>query len=400
MQVILSSSVTHYKHAALAAQSAGCLKRFITGTAFTKPWQHRYIERLPASWQHRIDNRVYRDLNPKLIVSIWLAEVVAKSLIRPLTGSQEAVTRLENKIYDRLSCSFVDPCDIFHFIATQGLQAARKALSLGAIAVMDERGAHPRARKKVAQLAYEHFGPVVETLAFHIDRREAEYNLADYIIVPSDYVANTLISEGIAASKVIVVPYGVDLSSFRSVPKTDHVFRVIFVGSLTPLKGVHLLIEAFEGLRLPNAELVLIGELDPAMAPFVEAHQDCLEYLGRVPHRELYKYYSQGSVLVFPSWSDAFGLVVLEAMACGLPAIVTTNCGAVVEDGVQGFVVPAGDSGSLKDRIQFLYDNEPLRQEMGEAAKSHAQQFSWDQYGERLIEAYRTVLTRKHGRVD
>jgi glycosyltransferase involved in cell wall biosynthesis len=85
-------------------------------------------------------------------------------------------------------------------------------------------------------------------------------------------------------------------------------------------------------------------------------------------------------------------MVMQEAMASGLPCIISTNVGCILRDGVEGYVIPVGDVESLKDRIRRLYFDWELRRTMGVAARTRAEQFTWQEYGRRLCLMYRNVL--------
>jgi glycosyltransferase involved in cell wall biosynthesis len=96
-------------------------------------------------------------------------------------------------------------------------------------------------------------------------------------------------------------------------------------------------------------------------------------------------------VFVFPTLADSFAMTHLEALACGLPVITTRNCGSVVRDGVDGFVVPIRDPAALAERIQQLLEDRALRHRMSVNARERAREFTWARYGERLIDAIRRV---------
>ena len=396
ISVVILSYVTHYYYAALAAQRAGLLKRFITGIALTQEWQRRIINVLPMYYQNRVSNYMYYHLRPELVTPIWVFPAIEKLLIRVFPGRSQSISNTLRVAFDKISCKFVEPSDIFHFSASQGLYAATKAKSMGAVVIMDERGPHPRYLDRVLRPEYEALGleARIPELSY-LDRRIAEYALADYIIVPSEFAAGTLVAEGVEEGKIIVLPYGVDVSGFRPTPKQDDVFRVVFVGRVSIAKGVLYLLKAFKELKLPRSELVLIGRMDANTEHLMKEYDDHCKWLGKIPHSELHKYYSNGSIFVLPSLAEGSALVVYEAMACGLPVVVTANCGAVIEDGVHGFVIPPKDISALKDRIEFLYENKSVREEMGGAARLYVQEFTWDRYGERLVKVYHSVLAQK-----
>src|SRR6202000_3417649 len=124
------------------------------------------------------------------------------------------------------------------------------------------------------------------------------------------------------------------------------IFRVLFVGQIAVRKGVHLLAEAFKKANLPNSELVLVGAASKSKKALIDAmNVPNLQFMGPVPNARLASVYSTASVFIMPSLEDGFGMVALEAMACGCPVIISSNAGAadLVNEGVNGYVVPAGD---------------------------------------------------------
>ncbi len=114
----------------------------------------------------------------------------------------------------------------------------------------------------------------------------------------------TFIECGIPESKLIHVPYGVDLSQFKQIPKKDNVFRVMFVGGMSLRKGVHYLMRAFSELRLPNSELLLVGTMNDEMKPFFKKYKGTYNFIGHVKQKELYKHYSNSSVFVLLAIED------------------------------------------------------------------------------------------------
>ena len=100
------------------------------------------------------------------------------------------------------------------------------------------------------------------------------------------------------------------------------------------------------------------------------------------------RFYSQASVFVLPSVEEGSALVSYEAMACGRPIIVTQNVGSVARDGIDGFVIPIRNVDALKEKILFFYEHPDKITEMGVNARKRAEQFSWQSYGENIVQAY------------
>jgi glycosyltransferase involved in cell wall biosynthesis len=119
--------------------------------------------------------------------------------------------------------------------------------------------------------------------------------------------------------------------------------------------------------------------------------------IGPVPQKELYKYYSNSSVFVLPSIEDGFGMVINQAMSCGLPVILTENTGGydIVRDGIDGFIIPIRDVEKLKEKILYLYENPEICKQMGQNAKERAKSgFSWEDYGNKIYENYQKILEK------
>jgi len=246
----------------------------------------------------------------------------------------------------------------------------------------------------------EEYGRYGATLEFAppkvVEKALVEYAEADYVSIPSQYVKRTFLEYGVPEDKLIHVPYGVDLTYFRPVPKQDDVFRVVHCGMVSLQKGVHYLLQAFSELKLPHAELWLIGSITDEIRPFLNRYSSTkVLYKGPFRERELYKYYSQGSVLCLASIHEGLAMVQAQAMACGLPVICTTNTGGedIVRDGQDGFVVPIRDVEVLKEKILFFYENRDACKAMGNSGQQRVQSgFTWGDYGDRMIAEYQRIL--------
>ena len=247
---------------------------------------------------------------------------------------------------------------------------------------------------------YERWGLTFSATHPTVYEREIQsYEEADRISVPSHYAKQTFLDQGVPEEKLIHVPYGTSLRSFYQVPKEDNVFRVIHCGGINLRKGIPYLLKAFYELNLPNAELWLVGTVAPEIQPFIEKYSSgSIHFKGQQPQNTLQWYYSQCSVFCLASIEDGFGMVIPQAMACGLPVIHTTNTGGkdIVREGLDGFCIPVRDVEAIKEKILFFYDNPEERQQMGDRALSQAQKtLSWDDYGSSISTAYARAVEAK-----
>ncbi|HKR11828.1 MAG TPA: glycosyltransferase family 4 protein [Pyrinomonadaceae bacterium] len=225
---------------------------------------------------------------------------------------------------------------------------------------------------------------------------------ADLVLVNSRAIEQELNAYELPLPRVEVIPNGVDLDTFQPAndwPAGDD--YVLFVGRLVAQKGVTHLLKALSVvlLRCPETRLVVAGdgELDLFLKRIAR-------YLG-IPHRvtfldwttgpDLVKLYQRARFVVVPSDYEPFGIVALEAMACGRPVIASRTGGLaeIVDDGVNGFLVEAGNHLQLAQRMVQLLQNDE-RREMGQAARSRAAEFSWDRVADQTLAQYTDLLAR------
>jgi glycosyltransferase involved in cell wall biosynthesis len=296
----------------------------------------------------------------------------------------------------------LEPCDVFHSLSSFGLRAHRIARErYGALTVCDRGSSHIVYQDQI--LAEEHalwqvpYRPADPRV---VERELQEYEECDLITVPSDFVYRTFVEKALPSEKLRLVPYGVDLTLFRPIPKRDKTFRVIFAGQMSLRKGIAYLLQAVEPLRLPDFELWLIGGLDPNVKPFLERYRGSFGYVGLIHRTDLFSYYSQGSIFVLPSVEEGLALVQAQAMACGLPVIATTNTGAasLFTDGQEGFIVPIRDPEAIREKILYLYEHHDVREAMAQAARQRVQRLGgWEDYGNRMVSTYQDALPRRLG---
>ena len=218
-------------------------------------------------------------------------------------------------------------------------------------------------------------------------RRLRDIALADRILVPSDHIAETLARHGTPRDRIAVIPYAADIRRFR--PIADKVqgrdCTFLFAGGITQRKGIKYLLEAWGRVRRPGWRLQLLGALPSRLGPLADdLKMEGVEHLGRVGHGEMPARMAEADVFVFPSLFEGSAVVTYEALACGLPSIATAASGTVARDGLEGFLVPSGDSEALADRMDRLGRDPALRATMGLAARRRAEEFDWPRYRESI----------------
>ncbi|MDX1951874.1 MAG: glycosyltransferase family 4 protein [Verrucomicrobiota bacterium] len=196
------------------------------------------------------------------------------------------------------------------------------------------------------------------------DRLKAEWDLADVVLVNSQWSCDALLQQGVPRNKIIIVPLAIDLSLDRETRPVhpSGPLKVLWLGSLILRKGIQYLVEAARRLENSNIEFIFAGPVGLSR-DVVRSFPSNMKLLGRVTRDEIHQIYRSAHVFVLPTLSDGFAITQLEAMANGLPVITTPNCGQVVTHGVDGLIVPPRDAEALAEAIVRLdRDREALYQ--------------------------------------
>ncbi|WP_263784997.1 glycosyltransferase family 4 protein [Salinibacter grassmerensis] len=286
--------------------------------------------------------------------------------------------------------------DIFVGLSGVSERGLKRAKKLDIIPILERGSSHVEYQKRLLKEEVEREGIDIDMPSNkYVEKEKREYEKSDLIIVPSKFVKKSFLDKGIKESKVHNIPFGVDVEEFSPVEKKDDIFRVVFAGQMMLRKGVHYLLKAFSELDLPNSELLLIGSKRPEIDPYFKKYEGSFRFVGHKPQKELYKYYSQGTVFAMCSIEEGLAMVQPQAMACGLPLICTPNTGGsdLIREEKEGFVIPIRDVKALKEKIQWCYENRGECTEMGRRAKNRIHSnFTWDDYGDRVFKKYSEII--------
>ena len=222
--------------------------------------------------------------------------------------------------------------------------------------------------------------------------------------------------------KVTIIPPGVDTSRFYPIPKDEAKEYIglstqqpilLYVGRIEPLKGIDTLIQALAIMRRSGSEvcLTIIGG-DPEESTFDRASEvsrlktiseqagvaDVITFLGKRSQDSLPYYYSAAEAVVVPSHYESFGMVALEAMACGVPVVASQVGGLafLVQDGVTGFTVPVDEPEALADRLMRCVNQPDLQKQLGRQAADLAGEYAWEKIAARMLNLYRQVIESKN----
>lgn len=281
-------------------------------------------------------------------------------------------------------------------LSSMSLAFGRAAKAAGKRYALHCQWSHPYVQNALVADGYRALGlappPVSRT---RIRRQLAEFELADAIWCASEFVRCSLVDNGVPEEKTFVSYYGVDVESFR-VPEdarqSPGPFQILFVGSLIIRKGIHVLLDALSWADLPDATLILNGKADAVVQRLLAEHRPRLAEKGislRVDPGDPRRYHKTASVLVLPSLEEAYGIVVPEAMAAGLPIIISDHVGAreVVKHGENGFIFPSGNSMKLSEHLEFFYQHPEAREAFGRASEDMSGEYDVKHTAERILAA-------------
>ncbi|MBI1245842.1 MAG: glycosyltransferase [Alphaproteobacteria bacterium] len=273
---------------------------------------------------------------------------------------------------------------------SSALAAQRATQSYGGLAILNQVIGHIEAGLSIFAEEARRAPEFAETLPLPPARVIAQCGVeareADRVIVPSDYVRDTMIANGTDPARIFVLPYGVDTGRFRppSAPRAgDGKFRVLFVGGLTQRKGIKYLLEAAKRADIPGLELVCVGKMAGDASAF-SPYARIFRHVRHVPFHEVHRLFQTADVFAYPSLHEGSAFASYEALASGLPVVCTPNTGSVVRDGTEGFLVPPRDVDALVERLRVLARDPDLRARMAKAARARAEEFTWMHYGNRL----------------
>ncbi len=328
------------------------------------------------------------------LTPVSTARLVRALFRTPLRFRHDIIRTLSDTSFDFMASRRLrTDLDVVYVCSWSALRTIRAARARGIQTVLWCPTPHIEDSIRIAREEGARFGVRAHYATEWARRRVLrEYDEADLIRVDSRYVFATMVRRGVPPEKLLLLAPGVD--SVRFTPgEADGVFRVCLVGQLSLLKGYPYLVRAFDELALPDGELVLFG---PLVDRFNK--RTVTRYLANSRIRHTYgdprTAYQRSSVFVLPSVGDGFGFTVLEAMACGLPVIVSESTGAkdCVREGQDGFIVPDRDVEAIKARLLELYTHPERRRRMGTSARRRAEELDVEKSGPKLLQALEVAL--------
>ncbi len=391
--VLVAHPGTQYSHyLAAELQRRSRLAGFHTGLAMTRgSFWDRCWQGLPRGLRQATRNRRVEDVPSERLESYPVGELIAATRLRWGGGDGERVLHWRNARFQRLLPeSALRAADIVVGFDTSSWILVRRAKASGKRFILDQSIGHPAVKERVFAGLRERYPDwslsVPRKATAHLAEEREEHALADVIVVPSGFVRETLLAEGVAAAKIRIIPFGTDLNLFHPAtqPRPPGTLVFLFVGSLSARKGLPVLLEAWRSLPALPAELWLVG---PGAMPEGEraALSPSVKLLGPKSRTEVAALMRQADVFVFPSFFEGLAQVQVEALASGLPVIATHEAGAgdLVQDGKNGYLVPAGDAPATAHCMERIARDPSLLEALRQAVLAQREQLSWRVYGDR-----------------
>jgi glycosyltransferase involved in cell wall biosynthesis len=382
----------------------------------------QYANRLPSSVGRQIRRRLLPGgLAPRHVRRFGLAYEVLHQLARTrFERAAPGVLAKRNALFERNAARLVKRAKNVEAViaqytcAEQSFVAAARGTRLILMYPiahhdwMHDYFAHEAAQNPDWSDFLQGFNPLPERKR----QLDAEIMMADRILVPSTFVKFTFMERGISADRIDVVPLGTtfeDMASTKpyetSIPRdVEAPLRLLFAGQVNQRKGISYLLDAVSAMPSGSVDLSLAGPLAPGIRSRIEALPQ-IKILGTMPKSGLGDLYRASDLLVLPSLADGFGLVAIEAMACGLPCVLTPNTFGtdVVTDGTDGFIVPARNSEALVQLFRKVAENREMLKSVAQNASRRALEFTWEAYAKTtsdLIAVGQSANPSRQGRGD
>lgn len=386
------------RNCAIALSETGLLKEIITTIAYNPKGSFSpYLTLLPNNIKDRVTQELGRrtwvpPLGTLMRTHPWQEVIrlilVKTGLYRRLGFSyQELVDRIYLSLDRHVAEHHLQGLDAIYAYEDGAATTFEMAKQQGILCFYDLPIVFYRTSRELLEQEAERFPELASALqvtqepTWKLERKEQEIQLADHIFVPSSFVEHSLLKVDVNKEKISVIAFGAPIDYFQPQPKNDPLFRVLFVGRVGPRKGVHYLLQAWQELKFPQSELLLVG-INDFPEGWLDPYSEKIRYISSLPHASLNQYYSSANVLVLPSLVEGLALVQLEALACGIPLITTPHTGAsdIITDGLEGFIVPIRNTQMLKEKLEWCYQHPLELAEMGRAARRQAEQLTWERY--------------------
>jgi starch synthase len=352
------------------------------------------------------------------VVSLPMTFWIVKAIYR--LGGESLMMRCQwivHQWFANQAVRYLDGSEIIHGWSQWSEPSLQWAKKKGLPTVLERSSAHILEQSKLLRREHKRLGlkwvethPKIEAMELR------EYELCTSIAIPSLFVKRSFECQKFPSQKLFRNPLGVSLKhfyppeeSFGLQAPTRNNFQIIYAGSLSVRKGIPDLLSGFAEANLQSARLILIGGSTRELQPMLKKQPQQVEQIGHRPQDELRNYYGLSHCFVMASIEEGMAMVQLQAMACGLPLICTTNTGGEdllrlggykgetnvmsIQQFAAGFLIPIHNPQAIAHCLNRFANEPELWRSMRRAALETAKQkLDWRDYGQRTIQHYATLI--------
>jgi glycosyltransferase involved in cell wall biosynthesis len=391
MKIIVSQiGKQHVNALLLAVMKYHELTKFYTSIAANKFPPPPYIGK---KWAEKIKKQHYMGIsNTQIVHSPFIA------FLKKIISDEYWNVKIVHVLFDRWVANRLKKEDFDALIGYENcnVQSFKVAKQRGKITILDLAAVHHHFQNPVLTEVGAYTKP--QTVAYISQLKDQALAFTDYVIALSSFAEKTLIDGGFPANRIYKTYLGINQAVFtpKKTYNTEGVLELYFVGTLSRRKGFPFMMTLLNSLldKGLNIRLTLIGPIDDIEIPILDVPY--FRYIPFLSHAELVKMHHNLDLFIFPSHIDSWAQVVIEALACGSPVLVSENTGAkdAVEQG-GGVVLPVGNLMAWESAIEFFYNNRSFLQKTGEKAANVAKQYTWDAYHAQVGEALSDIFDRE-----
>jgi len=341
----------------------------------------------------------------KAVLSIYVLNAVLRKLSFPILGNKSiefADSTVDKYFSINASSNLPLNSDIYHGWMNYSLNSFKKVSKKNSngVKILEMYSVYPKFEIEIYEKYLDKNQSVLPSKG-RIKTIDEELKIADAIVIPSEFVKKGLPPN---VNNVYVIPFGTDCTKFFPTNKNKDFYNrdeltVLFIGYIGYRKGFHLLYDAIERLKENGKKIKLrvAGSVEKSYSSRLKEIANNIEYLGRIPHNELNDIYNSAHFLALPSYLEGSPLVTYEALAAGLPVLITEDMQPIVEDGKNGFFIKINDVNDIVDKISWIYENRNWLIEASKMARESALKNTWEIRYSKLIDLYEKLLNERKG---
>ncbi|MCB0746311.1 MAG: glycosyltransferase family 4 protein [Ignavibacteriae bacterium] len=397
--LLAHSGKQHVYHVAKALNNLGLLDSFYTSGYISNNYTQKFVEVFGIDF---LKKRYESGLSGEKIHSNWkfeLPEFWARYIQKANKARLTSLMIQRDTNFAKFMSTNLGHGMFNTFWGYNGscLEALTKANEIGKMTVCETQLAYLPFTKKILKeeaLLHPEWADSLDfvDLPSHYEKRLIEEPLvANRVVAISSFLKKSLVEGGVDAQKIDVLPLGFDIKSVKYNPNkhlgiNNRPLRILYAGKVTQGKGIKYALEAVKNLNSKDIELHIIGNVDGSVEAFNKFSKYYI-YHGKVHQLELFQKYTEYDVLLFPSLSEGFGLVALEAMGAGVPVIATPNTNAfeLLDHEKNGFVIPIRDIDAISQSLITIRNMDDIAyQQLSINARERAVNYTWDTFQDRL----------------